>query len=114
MIDGKVAASIQRSAAPGEFRANLHRGGEAELIEISPEEESLAIKAVKTLNLDIAGVDIIRSRRGPLLLEVNSSPGLEGVEAATGQDIASKMIKAIEKQIASDAESITPLIQDVA
>ena len=114
MIDGKVAASIQRSAAPGEFRANLHLGGEAELIEISPEEESLAIKAVRTLNLDIAGVDIIRSRRGPLLLEVNSSPGLEGVEAATGQDIASKMIKAIEKQIESEAESKPLLIQDVA
>jgi ribosomal protein S6--L-glutamate ligase len=114
VIDGKVAASIQRSAAPGEFRANLHRGGEATLIEISPEEESLAIKAVKSLKLDVAGVDIIRSRRGPLLLEVNSSPGLEGVEAATGQDIASNMIRAIEKQLKSETDTAPQVEQDVA
>ncbi len=101
MIDGEVAAAIQREAAPGDFRANLHRGGQAQLTEISPEEEQLAIKATQALNLNVAGVDIIRSKRGPLLLEVNSSPGLEGIEAATGQDVAGKMIQAIEKQISS-------------
>ena len=99
MIDGKVAAAIQREAAPGEFRANLHRGGTAALTDITAEEEALAITAVKTLKLDVAGVDIIRSKRGPLLLEVNSSPGLEGIESATGQDVACMMIKSIEQQL---------------
>lgn len=99
MIDGKVAASIQRSAAPGEFRANLHCGGKATLIDITPEEETLAIKAARTMNLSIAGIDIIRSARGPLLLEVNSSPGLQGIEDATGRDVAAMMIQSIEKQL---------------
>ena len=99
MIDGKVAASIQREAAPGEFRANLHRGGNAVLTEITPEEETLAIKAAATMNLSVAGVDIIRSDRGPLLLEINSSPGLQGVEDATGQDVAASMIQSIERQL---------------
>lgn len=99
MIDGEVAAAIQRTAAPGEFRANLHRGGTAELTDITPEEEALAVTAAKTLKLDVAGVDIIRSKRGPLLLEVNSSPGLEGIESATGQDIACMMIRSIEHQL---------------
>lgn len=104
MINGKVAAAIQREAAPGEFRANLHRGGKATLIELTPDEESLAIKAAKTLNLNVAGVDIIRSSRGPLLLEVNSSPGLEGIEAATGQDIACLMVKAIAEKLTTPAD----------
>jgi len=99
MIDGKVAAAIQREAAPGEFRANLHCGGNATLVDITPEEESLAIKAARTMNLSVAGVDIIRSARGPLLLEVNSSPGLQGVEDATGQDVAGSMIQSIERQL---------------
>ena len=99
MIDGKVAAAIQRTAAPGEFRANLHRGAKATLTEITPEEESLAIKAARTMNLSVAGVDIIRSNRGPLLLEVNSSPGLQGIEDATGHDVAAMMIRSIEKQL---------------
>lgn len=105
MINGRVSAAIQREAAPGEFRANLHQGGKADLIKLTAEEKDLAMKAVKTLNLDVAGVDIIRSERGPLLLEVNSSPGLEGIETATGQDVASKMIESIEKRIGGARQS---------
>jgi len=99
VIDGKVVASIQREAAPGEFRANIHQGGTASIIKITPTERKLAVKAAKALGLMIAGVDILRSRNGPLLLEVNSSPGLEGIEAATGKDIAGMMIAAIEKKL---------------
>ncbi len=99
VIDGKVVASIQREAAKGEFRANLHQGGTASVIKITPEEKKLAVKAAKVLGLSIAGVDIIRSNKGPLVLEVNSSPGLEGIEQATGKDIAGMMIASIEKQL---------------
>ncbi len=99
VVDGKVIASVQRTAAKGEFRANIHQGGSASIVKISPEEKKLAIKAAKILNLPIAGVDLIRSNKGPLLLEVNSSPGLEGIETATGIDIASKIIQAIEKKL---------------
>lgn len=99
VIDQKVVASIQREAAPGEFRANIHMGGTASLVKITPEERALAIKAAKTLGLKFAGVDIIRSKNGPLLLEVNSSPGLEGIETATGKDIAGMMIVSIEKKL---------------
>lgn len=106
MIDGKVAAAIEREAAPGEFRANLHCGGTATLTDITAEEEALAVKAAKTLKLDVAGVDIIRSRRGPLLLEVNSSPGLEGIESATGQDVACMMIRSIEQQLSGINEQV--------
>ncbi len=99
VIDGKVVASIQRTAAEGEFRANLHQGGTASVIKITKDEKKLAVKAAKILGMQIAGVDIIRSNRGPLVLEVNSSPGLEGIEKATGKDIAGMMILAIEKQL---------------
>lgn len=99
VIDGKVVASIQREAAPGEFRANVHQGGTASIVKITPEERAMALKATKTLGLKIAGVDIIRSKNGPLLLEVNSSPGLEGIESATGKDIAGMIISHIEKKI---------------
>lgn len=99
VIDGKVVASIQREAAKGEFRANLHQGGTASVVKITAEEKKLAVKAAKVLGLQIAGVDIIRSNKGPLVLEVNSSPGLEGIEKATGKDIAGMMISAIERQL---------------
>ncbi|AJH14307.1 30S ribosomal protein S6--L-glutamate ligase [Myroides odoratimimus] len=99
VVDGKVVAAIQREALPGEFRANIHLGGTASVIKVTPEEKKIAIKAAKAMNLKVAGVDIIRSAKGPLLLEVNSSPGLEGIEGATNKDIASEMIKAIEKQV---------------
>lgn len=99
VVNGKVVASIERSAPKGEFRSNIHMGGTAKKIKITQEERRLAIKAAKILNLAIAGVDIIRSNKGPLLLEVNSSPGLEGIETATGKDIANEMIIAIEKKL---------------
>jgi len=99
VIDGKVVAAIQRTAAPGEFRANMHQGGTASVIKITPEERRLAIKAAKCMGLRVAGVDIIRSKKGPLLLEVNSSPGLEGIESATGKDIAGMMIASIETKL---------------
>lgn len=97
VIDGKVVAAIQREALPGEFRANIHLGGTASVIKVTAEEKRIAIRAAKAMNLKVAGVDIIRSSKGPLLLEVNSSPGLEGIEGATNKDIAMEMIIAIEK-----------------
>ena len=99
VVDGKVVASIQRQAEKGEFRANIHQGGKASIVKITSEERKLALKATKVLNLAVAGVDIIRSNKGPLLLEVNSSPGLEGIENATGKDIANTLISAIEKRL---------------
>ncbi len=99
VVNGKVVASIMRTAAPGEFRANIHMGGTASLVKITPEERRIAVQAAKTMNLKVAGVDIIRGKNGGLLLEVNSSPGLEGIEMATNKDIAGKMIEAIEKDL---------------
>lgn len=99
VVNGKVIASMQRQAEKGEFRANIHQGGKASIVKITSEEKKLAIKAAKILNLAVAGVDIIRSNKGPLLLEVNSSPGLEGIENATGKDIANSMIMAIENKL---------------
>jgi ribosomal protein S6--L-glutamate ligase len=99
VVDGKVVAAIQREAAPGEFRANIHMGGTAGIIKPTAEERKIAVKAAKAMDLKVAGVDIIRSSKGPLLLEVNSSPGLEGIEGATNKDIAGEMIKAIENNI---------------
>ena len=97
VVDGKVVATIQREAAPGEFRANIHLGGTGSIIKPTVEEKKIAIRAAKAMDLKVAGVDIIRSSKGPLLLEVNSSPGLEGIEGATNKDIAGEMIMAIEK-----------------
>ena len=99
VVNNKVVASMQRQAEKGEFRANIHQGGKASTIKITPEEKKLALKAAKVLNLAVAGVDIIRSNKGPLLLEVNSSPGLEGIEKATGKDLANIMIMSIEKRL---------------
>jgi ribosomal protein S6--L-glutamate ligase len=99
VINGKVVESIMRTAAPGEFRANIHMGGTAQKIKITPEEKRIAILAAKTMNLKVAGVDIIRGQNGPLLLEVNSSPGLEGIEGVSNKDIAGLMIEAIEKEL---------------
>ncbi len=99
VINGKVVESMMRTAAPGEFRANIHMGGTASLVKITQEERKVAILAAKTMNLKIAGVDIIRGQNGPLLLEVNSSPGLEGIEGVSNKDIAWKMIEVIEKDL---------------
>ncbi len=99
IVDGKVVASIIRQANKGEFRSNIHQGGKARKVKINSEEKKLAIKAAKIFKLDVAGVDIIRSNKGPLLLEVNSSPGLEGIESITGKDIANEIVLAIEKKL---------------
>jgi len=99
VIDGKVVGSIQREAAAGEFRANLHLGGTATNIKITPEERKIAIGAAKAMGLKVAGVDIIRSKTGPKVLEINSSPGLEGIENITGKDIAGLMIECIEREV---------------
>lgn len=97
VIGDKVIAAMQRSAKEGEFRSNLHMGGTATVIKLTPDERALAVKAAKVMGLDVAGVDIVRSKRGPLVLEVNSSPGLEGIERATGKDIAGAIIAYLEK-----------------
>ena len=99
VIDGRVVSSIQREAADGDFRANLHLGGKASAIRITAEERKIAIKAAKSLGLKVAGVDLIRSKTGPKVLEINSSPGLEGIEEYTGKDIAGLMIESVEKAI---------------
>ncbi|MBB3699685.1 30S ribosomal protein S6--L-glutamate ligase [Flammeovirga yaeyamensis] len=99
VVDGKVVESMMRTAAPGEFRANIHMGGSAARIKITAEEKRIAIQAAKTLGLKVAGVDIIRGSNGPLLLEVNSSPGLEGIEGVSEKDIAGAMIEAVEKGV---------------
>ena len=91
------AAAMKRQAKEGEFRSNLHRGGSATVIALSDEERATAIKAAKKLGLAIAGVDLLQSERGPLVMEVNSSPGLEGIEGATGLDIAGKIIEYVER-----------------
>lgn len=97
VVDTKVVAAMKRQAKEGEFRSNLHRGGTASLIRLTPEERSTAVRAAKKMGLNVAGVDLLRSNHGPVVLEVNSSPGLEGIETATGKDIASLIIKFIEE-----------------
>nr|WP_321299831.1 30S ribosomal protein S6--L-glutamate ligase [Marinifilum fragile] len=99
VVNGKVVESVMRTAAPGEFRANIHMGGTAAITKITTQERKIAVLAAKTMGLKIAGVDIIRSQSGPLLLEVNSSPGLEGIEGASNKNIAGKMIEAIERAL---------------
>ncbi len=96
VIGGKVVAAMVRHAAPGEFRANLHRGGTAEAVKLTAEERRTAVRAAKALGLGFAGVDMLRANRGPVVLEVNSSPGLEGIEKATGVDVADQVIAHIE------------------
>ncbi len=101
VVGGKVVAAMKRQGAPGEFRSNLHRGGKAEKMKLTPEEKSTAIRAAKAMGLSIAGVDLLRSNHGPVVMEVNSSPGLEGIEEATGVNVAGKIIDFIEKNAAS-------------
>jgi len=97
VVGGKVVAAMVRKGAEGEFRSNLHRGGTASTIKITPEERSTATRAAKAMGLNVCGVDMLRSNHGPVIMEVNSSPGLEGVENATGIDIAGKIIEYLEK-----------------
>ena len=102
VVGEKVVASIKRQAKPGEFRSNLHRGGTAALIKITPEERSVATRAARIMGLNVAGVDLLRSNHGPLVMEVNSSPGLEGIESATGKDVAGMIISFLEKHAKKD------------
>ncbi|MFT4755249.1 MAG: ribosomal protein S6--L-glutamate ligase [Ulvibacter sp.] len=99
IVDGQVVGAMKRQGKEGEFRSNLHRGGSASVITLTDEEEIAALKASKAMGLGIAGVDMLQSSRGPLILEVNSSPGLEGIETATGIDIATIIIKYIERNV---------------
>lgn len=96
VVGGEVVASMKRTSRKGDFRSNLHRGGKAEAVELTAEEVATAVKAVDTLGLNVAGVDMLRSRRGTLVLEVNASPGIEGMEGATGVDVAGRMIELLE------------------
>lgn len=97
VVDGVVVGAMKRQGKEGEFRSNLHRGGSAEIIELTDEEENAALKAARVMGLGVAGVDMLQSARGPLILEVNSSPGLEGIERATGKNIALQIIKYVER-----------------
>ncbi len=97
VVGSKVIAAMKRTGAEGEFRSNLHRGGLANVIKLSPEERSTAIRSAKAMGLNVCGVDMLRANHGPVVIEVNSSPGLEGVEKATKLDIAGKIIEHIEK-----------------
>jgi len=97
VVGDRVVAAMRRQGAEGDFRSNLHRGGSAASIKITPEERSTAVRAAKIMGLNVCGVDMLRSNHGPVVMEVNSSPGLEGVEKATGIDIAGKIIEFIEK-----------------
>jgi ribosomal protein S6--L-glutamate ligase len=97
VIGEKVVAAMKRQAKEGEFRSNLHRGGTATIVKLTPEERSTAVRAAKKMGLNVAGVDLLRSNHGPVVMEVNSSPGLEGIEKATGKDVATMVIQFIEK-----------------
>ncbi len=99
IVDGQVVGAMIRQGKPGEFRSNLHRGGTANYVKLSPEEISLAVKAAQALKLPVCGVDILRSNRGPLLMEINSSPGLEGIEAASERNISKSIITFIERNL---------------
>jgi ribosomal protein S6--L-glutamate ligase len=97
VVGGRVVAAMKRQGREGEFRSNLHRGGTASLVRLSPEERSTAVRAAKVMGLNVCGVDILRSNHGPVVMEVNSSPGLEGIENSTGKDVAGMIIEFIEK-----------------
>lgn len=100
VVGDKVVAAMKRQGKEGEFRSNLHRGGSANLIRISPLERATAVRAAKTMGLNVCGVDLLRSNHGPVVMEVNSSPGLEGIENATGKDVAGQIIEHIAKGVA--------------
>jgi ribosomal protein S6--L-glutamate ligase len=97
VVDGEIVGAMKRTARPGDFRSNLHRGGTSEVVKLSSLEEETALKSVEILGLSVAGVDMLKTHSGPVVLEVNASPGLEGIEGTTGVDIAGKIIEFIEK-----------------
>jgi len=103
VVGGEVAAAMARQAPPGEFRSNLHQGGEARQVRLSDDEREAALRAARAVGLNVAGVDLLRSDRGPLVLEVNSSPGLEGIEKVSGVDVAGAVIRFLERETAPAA-----------
>ena len=105
VVGDKVVAAMKRQGKEGEFRSNLHRGGSAEVVKITPEERSTAVRAARVMGLNIAGVDLLRSNHGPVIMEVNSSPGLEGIEHSTGKDVAGMIIQFIERKLDSEKTS---------
>lgn len=107
VVGGKVVAAMKRQGPEGEFRSNLHRGGSATLARLTPEERSTAVRAANIMGLDVCGVDLLRSNHGAVVMEVNSSPGLEGIEAASNKDVAGIIIKHLEKRVLEDADKIT-------
>lgn len=106
IVDGKIEGVMKRQAKPGEFRSNLHRGGQSFVVNLTEAEEHIAKKAAKLMGLPVCGVDMLRSNKGPLILEVNASPGLEGIETTTGVDIASKIIQYIERNAKGSGKKI--------
>ncbi len=106
VVGDRVVAAMKRQAKAGEFRSNIHRGGSAEKIKLTPEERSTAVRTAKAMSLNVAGVDILRSNHGPVVMEANSSPGLEGIEQATGVNVASKIIEFIEKHAEKGVKQI--------
>jgi ribosomal protein S6--L-glutamate ligase len=112
VVDGRVVASMMRRAAPGEFRSNLHRGGTAEKVELTRPERRAACAAAGLVGLDVAGVDLLRSKNGPLVLEVNSSPGLEGIESATSVDVAGEIIAFMERRARLRSKAEPPKVLD--
>jgi ribosomal protein S6--L-glutamate ligase len=98
IVGGEVVAAMKRTGRPGDFRSNLHRGGKAVKAELTPEERRVAIRSAEVLGLNVCGVDMLRAGRGPVVLEVNSSPGIEGIEEATGADVAGSMIRFLERR----------------
>lgn len=107
IVDGEVVGAMKRQGKEGEFRSNLHRGGQAKIIKLTKKEQATAIKAAKSMGLAIAGVDLLQSKRGPMVLEVNSSPGLEGIETATGVDIAGKIVEYIERNVPKKRKKVS-------
>ena len=99
VVGGKVVAAMKRQGPKGEFRSNLHRGGSASLVRLTPAERATAVRAAKIMGLEVCGVDLLRSNHGPVVMEVNSSPGLEGIEAASGKDVADIIIQYLEKRV---------------
>jgi ribosomal protein S6--L-glutamate ligase len=108
VIDGEIAASMQRRAKPGEFRSNLHRGGTAETVELSWEDRQFIRDVAKAMELDVAGIDLLPSKRGLLVMEVNTSPGLEGIEQVSGEDVAGKFYELIERKISNKEGTLSP------
>ena len=107
VVGDKVVAAMKRQGPEGEFRSNLHRGGSASLVRLTPSERATAVRAAKIMGLGVCGVDLLRSNHGPVVMEVNSSPGLEGIEAASGKDVAEIIIQHLEKRVAEMANRVS-------